>query len=787
MNRLPPFLFGLLLWFCSVNSSAQDDFILTGFAATQNITQESHIPAMVVIQVSNEDGIIDSLTTSTSGSFFLKLPIDQSYSVSFSKPGFIPKRVLLDFKNLPTPPPKKNKLRFEFELVLLQERFLTENFKDLERVNRIFWSDNSSSFVYTSDRVANYWDEFADLKEAYASALKDRNAERMTRMMLQIERDIIWPEDPGDSLKILVLDDYPTFVQLKLMQDTNERMAQSEVALVEGINNLGKAFDGNYDILFATNESGVSHSELLDSLKDGSLLFTEGFAFHKTMVNFKEGLYTTKFEVNDVELTKRGFQSMAEVREIPGHVVDRALWDDVIFEAQETLLTQRQTAIDLSEEKDSLQVENTVLEGTISDLDSALLAKELLVTELNAEIDQIQRTLDRKTSELRSTEGALDRALALREKNDEAVKESQRRIAKSDSILVQSEVKLANTQRYLAVMNNQLYEATELVNNQRNVVIGLGAIGLLILFLLILTIRSLSKEKRLALENKTQATRIERQRQLLNVKNTELNDSIKYAKRIQDSILPAKDLLAGAALAESFIYYQPKDIVAGDFYWIREAEDGKHWFAVADCTGHGVPGAMVSLVCHNALNRALRDEGVQNPAQLLDHCRNFVLEQLASQGAEIRDGMDIAVCLWDPKNKVLEYAGAQNPLWVFSQREMDIDGPLVRKQAVGDLTLVEVKGDKQPVGAYEHASPYTNHRIQLQSGDTVYLFSDGFVDQFGGKRGKKLKQKLFKELLALSTDQSLDGQEQFLHEYFENWRGDLEQVDDVCVMGVKVA
>jgi tetratricopeptide (TPR) repeat protein len=249
----------------------------------------------------------------------------------------------------------------------------------------------------------------------------------------------------------------------------------------------------------------------------------------------------------------------------------------------------------------------------------------------------------------------------------------------------------------------------------------------------------------------------------LEEKNNEIMDSIIYAKRIQSAILPPQKIVK-EYLQESFILYKPKDIVAGDFYWL-EHKDGKILFAAADCTGHGVPGALVSVVCNNGLNRSVREHGLTDPGQILDKTREIVINEFEKSEDEVKDGMDIALCSLE--GTTLKYAGANNPLWIIRNSE-----------------VLETKADKQPIGKFHKQKPYTTHTIELQPGDSIYIFSDGYVDQFGGEKGKKFKAKGLKELLLNIQDKSMEKQKQTIDDVFETWKGDLEQIDDVCVIGV---
>ncbi|TNE55585.1 MAG: tetratricopeptide repeat protein [Bacteroidetes bacterium] len=259
---------------------------------------------------------------------------------------------------------------------------------------------------------------------------------------------------------------------------------------------------------------------------------------------------------------------------------------------------------------------------------------------------------------------------------------------------------------------------------------------------------------------------ISRQKRTLEAKNQEILDSMNYARRIQNAILPPPPLFR-KHLPEAFVMYLPKDIVAGDFYWLEPRED-ELLFAVADCTGHGVPGAMVSVICNKALNQAVRDFSLTDPGEILTKTRDLVVAEFEKSQEEVRDGMDIALC--SLKGDTLRFAGAHNPLWIV-------------RGETGELE--EIKADKQPIGKFEHATPYTTKSCTLQAGDIFYLFSDGFADQFGGAKGKKYKSANFKKLLQSIRDQKMPSQEQCIRETFEQWKGDHEQVDDICVMGVR--
>jgi serine phosphatase RsbU (regulator of sigma subunit) len=266
---------------------------------------------------------------------------------------------------------------------------------------------------------------------------------------------------------------------------------------------------------------------------------------------------------------------------------------------------------------------------------------------------------------------------------------------------------------------------------------------------------------------------IEDQKKLVETKNKNITDSINYAQRIQNSILPP-DWLVKKLLPDSFVFYRAKDIVSGDFYWVEEKGE-KVLFAAVDCTGHGVPGAMMSVLGFNLLTQAVNEKNITKPSDILQHL-DWGVNQMLRQSTEqntVKDGMDLALCAVDFSKRELQYAGAYNGMWVI-------------KNKTGEI--LEVKADKSPIGVnvggvVDH---YTNHVLQLEKGDTVYIFSDGYADQFGGPYGKKFKYRPMKELLARLQHQSMDEQGNIVEKTFDTWMGNLEQVDDVLVIGIRV-
>ena len=263
---------------------------------------------------------------------------------------------------------------------------------------------------------------------------------------------------------------------------------------------------------------------------------------------------------------------------------------------------------------------------------------------------------------------------------------------------------------------------------------------------------------------------IQIQKDEVDLKNKEITESIVYAKRIQDAILTSKEYIQ-QALPESYILYLPKDLVSGDFYWVYE-ENEFVYFSVVDCTGHGVPGAFMSMIGYSLLNEIVIESGVKETDQIVTQLSNQIKSSLEQKGAleESRDGMDMIFCRWNKNKNELMYTGAKNTLHIVRNGE-----------------IIEYPADQRPVG-YETGRniPFTKTNIQLIKGDMLYLFSDGYADQFGGKRGKKFKSNKLKELLIEISSLSIADQYESLETKFIDWKGDFEQVDDVCIMGIRI-
>lgn len=329
------------------------------------------------------------------------------------------------------------------------------------------------------------------------------------------------------------------------------------------------------------------------------------------------------------------------------------------------------------------------------------------------------------------------------------------------------------------------------------IVIGLLIVSILAFFIF----KGLKKQRKANAIISEQKLIVEQQKNIVEEKHKEITDSINYAERIQRSFLATTQLLdenlnrnviksvldstAGKAVTRTdsnyFVFFQPKDVVSGDFYWAAKLCNGHFALATADSTGHGVPGAIMSILNISSLEKAV-EQNLCEPAEILNHTRKTIIERLKKDGSAEggKDGMDASLIRFDFKNSKLTYAAANNPIWIIRTLTSSEGG-------VSRSELLEFSSDKMPVGKHDNDQiPFTQQTIDLQKGDVVYALTDGFPDQFGGPKGKKFMYKQLKELLISISSLPMQEQQETLKAALNNWKGNLEQVDDVCLIGVRI-
>lgn len=310
----------------------------------------------------------------------------------------------------------------------------------------------------------------------------------------------------------------------------------------------------------------------------------------------------------------------------------------------------------------------------------------------------------------------------------------------------------------------------------RQAALGLGMMGLLLFFVAFGSYRAKQKDNEL-LEVKN--SEISEQKEVIEEKSKHITDSIVYAKNLQTAILPKGEMFE-KHFEEHYVLYKPKDIVSGDFYWLEEV-NGTVFLAAADCTGHGVPGAMVSMVGFQGLNKAVLEEKLTSPAAILQRLSDHVEEAFEKSGGTVKDGMDICLIAIDKDARKITYAGAHNALWILSKRE-EIPNATMREEQ-DEYRMFELKADRRSIGGYFDAGPFTDNVFDLTTGDRLFLFSDGFADQFGGPKGKKMGSRRMRQTVR---EMALSGNIIALGAIFLDWKGGEEQIDDVTVISVVV-
>ncbi|MES2761215.1 MAG: SpoIIE family protein phosphatase [Bacteroidota bacterium] len=324
---------------------------------------------------------------------------------------------------------------------------------------------------------------------------------------------------------------------------------------------------------------------------------------------------------------------------------------------------------------------------------------------------------------------------------------------------------LDRKEKELELSNKEKEKVSSENKRQTTLLIAGSIVGILVLIFLIFSVRAYKikqKDNVLLSESKKE---IEHQKEMVDEKQKEIVDSINYALQIQKTLIANHDFV-NQTIPDSFVFFQPKDIVSGDFYWATK-KDKRFYLAVCDSTGHGVPGAFMSLLNINYLNEAIKEKNILKPNEVFDHVRKRLIETISQNGRQ--DGMDgVLICIEDGSN-VISYAAANNaPVLISGDR------------------LSELKCDKMPVGIGEKTESFTEFSFEVKKGDVLYLYTDGYADQFGGPQGKKFKYKQLDTILKDTYKLPVEEQEAILREKFEKWKGTLEQVDDVCILGIRI-
>ena len=504
-------------------------------------------------------------------------------------------------------------------------------------------------------------------------------------------------------------------------------------------------------VVFLNRVDGFQIENVISKISGtNTLLISEGYPFQSSMINFvvidgeaqfeaneelmiEEGLYVNELFLAQAIKTREDWESLYEVTE------DELELEKSITEQQYLLIEQQQDQI---RDQELLITDNR---RTLEELRSEIEVREL-------EIEQKTAVLDTQEGEIKSQNLTIDAQLREVQQQREILTEQEQSIQAKEESISQKEEEIRRQDEKIVLQ-------AEAIQTQKIIILA-AILALILVFGLVYFIwRNYQNKKRANILLQAQKDQIAYQKQ-------HITDSIEYAKMIQAAILPSMELFSHNL--EHFVVFKPRDIVSGDFYWAEEM-DGKYLIVTADCTGHGVPGAFMSMLGISLLNEIIISKEISRPDQVLNHLRAKIIEALRQKaGSIVKDGMDMTVCLFDRKTLELQFSGANNPLYIVSE---------------GQLT--QIKGDKMPVAIHDIMDPFSLHHLNLKRGDTFYTFSDGFADQFGGPLRKKFLAKNFKNLLLSVQDLSMIEQGNRLDEVFIDYRKEVEQIDDVVVIGVK--
>lgn len=568
----------------------------------------------------------------------------------------------------------------------------------------------------------------------------------------------------------MMLGDYELLYELGNLAKTRP-IIQGKPVQVSGYKKLESLL--HTQVLYVNKASGFDIQKIQEKIKgQQTLLVTEGYEFRESMINFIVVNGVPRYEINEDYIKKEGMS-------IPQTILFSAVKTKEDWEKLFTV-----TDADLQVQKEMVKQQQAEIELQKAEI----LRQKRLLDSLDREITLREKTLLEKQRVLNNQMVQINR------QQGEITIQKQTIIIQQKEVQVQKDTLLKQKEKIglqLAMIDGQLKKIGEQENRIKVQIATLEKQKLIIWFVILALVlvsilgyyiyRSyrIKKEANIRLEekNKTismQKDEIEQQRDLAAAQRDQIayqkkhiTDSIMYAKRIQTALIPSLELFSDKL--EHFVIYKPLAIVSGDFYWVSSLEN-KQVIIVADCTGHGVPGAFMSMLGVTLLNEIVNNKHILMPDQIIENLRQGVIKSLnqAADEDSIKDGMDISVCVVDFSENTLWWAGANNPLYLVRGNE-----------------LVHYRADKMPASIHYRMLPFTLHKIELKKGDAFYIFSDGFADQFGGPKQRKFMSNQLKEILVSMTGVPMLRQAEKLHNIFEEWRGDSPQVDDVTLIGIR--
>jgi serine phosphatase RsbU (regulator of sigma subunit) len=537
----------------------------------------------------------------------------------------------------------------------------------------------------------------------------------------------------------------------------------------------------NVDIIFFKKTDGFDISKVFEMIGGKPvLMITEGYPYHMSMINFIVLNGRKKYEVNKNKMLAAGLRPV-ELFVLSG-VKSEADWSK-LYEESVIKLAEEQRVV--TSQKKQIEAQKKEIEQQLATIkkQKAEIRKQLQhLAELNREIEAKQKELEHARKRMRQQREMMALQQAQLDSQQLALTAQKQEMQKQKAILEKQQADIEAGEQQIMAQKARINEQLAKIEQQQLI------LYISVLFILLLAglgyfiYRSykIKKQANIALEQKNaliekQNEEITKQRDIareqrdrIAAQKKEIMDSIVYAQRIQKAILPNIQMIK-ESLEHFFILFKPRDIVSGDFYW--ESRVGDEIIVIAaDCTGHGVPGAFMSMLGVTFLNEIVNSKRTTKPGEILNMLRDKVIKSLNQQyDNPLRDGMDISVINYNFATKQVSFAGANNPLFLIQGGE-----------------LTEIKADKMPIALYDKMVSFSDKTVELKSGDCLYIFSDGYVDQFGGPKGKKFMKKRFKQLLLDNYHLPMEEQRELLDRTYEEWKAGHEQVDDVLVIGLKI-
>ena len=569
-----------------------------------------------------------------------------------------------------------------------------------------------------------------------------------------VEFDTTMHQDESFDISILS-DNLDLYWELEKLSKTRKKVQGKPIRILvsKDINALQPS-----DVVFVNQNEDYRISEVLKKISgQNTLLISEGYPFRTSMINFvvveghprfevneelmaNEGLFTNELFLAQAVKTREDWEALYEFTE------DELKKEKGITEQQRILIDQQYQTI--QEQQDQIERQRMLIRNNRE----LLLQMQGEIEDREKQIAEQSVVLRQQREEISGQKKVIDSQLAQVSRQREILASQEENILQKEKTISENELTILDQDRRLVLQ-------AEAIQTQR-IIIYAAIIAMLLLFGLIYFIwRNYRNKKKANVLLKAQRDQIAYQKK-------HITDSINYARKIQAAILPSMELFSEKL--DHFVLFKPRDIVSGDFYWVEEV-DRQMIIIAADCTGHGVPGAFMSMLGVSLLNEIVLTEKVVRPNRILDALRIKVIEALKQKNeSRIMDGMDMAVCNFHRERRLLLYSGAVNPLYLISQGE-----------------LLQIRADNMPVAIHEVMDPFSLHQVELKKGDTFYIFSDGFADQFGGPMQKKYMARNLRKFLLSIQERPMMEQGELLGAEFDTYRAGNEQVDDVLVIGVR--